>query len=426
MIVSANERQHNPAPPARSQAGEGQPCVEVLDNNKKRPHDPAPSVHTTDSKMHRVSPAAAEEPEIVSLSAERLDQYTDQQQQQQPQEQQQQRLQQQQQQQLQQEQEQQQWRRQEQHQLQGQHRHQQKQQQQQLPEQQVPHQQEQQQLQQQQQQQKDESENIGASHLRPPEQLASDTSDSGAPVGVPLPHLPRGISSMSKEPHTAPGLSDVPHLADRSDVSDSEVPRDVQLRYLRHGDTSWEAHTAKVALNVRLDGRIVPAVTGGARVSYSHVAVLDGFSDEAVRSELMAFLTEPALDHYTSAEPALEHGSIPSTAAPSLHAQQQLHTEPALDHSTVASALGAASQQHQQQQQARPTLECEKQPPPPTSAAADDVLPRDRWERQTADRADLPPTWGVKEHILRQLGSSHLAAVQVRPPVCGRCLCGRY
>lgn len=41
-------------------------------------------------------------------------------------------------------------------------------------------------------------------------------------------------------------------------------------------------------------------------------------------------------------------------------------------------------------------------------------LPADRWERRTTDMAGAAPTWGVKQHVLRELAEGRLPAMQVR------------
>lgn len=41
------------------------------------------------------------------------------------------------------------------------------------------------------------------------------------------------------------------------------------------------------------------------------------------------------------------------------------------------------------------------------------LLPAARWERRTTDMAGAAPTWGVRPHVLQQLASGQLPAMQV-------------
>jgi hypothetical protein len=63
--------------------------------------------------------------------------------------------------------------------------------------------------------------------------------------------------------------------------------------------SSWNVESIVVAMNVRLDGCIVPSsvsATVPARVSYSHVVVLDNFLDDNVRLPLLECLSEIHVD----------------------------------------------------------------------------------------------------------------------------------
>lgn len=145
--------------------------------------------------------------------------------------------------------------------------------------------------------------------------------------------------------------------ADAPAGSGAEVRRNqcpLPLRYLRGRDTGWQPRDTKPALNVRLDGRIVQSAAGGARISYSHVVVLDDFIDEATRAALLAFLTTPA-------DSEADSGAEAATAATA-----------AADGSERATAEGAPA------------------------AHEPAALPGDKWERRTADQAGLAATWGVK------------------------------
>lgn len=78
------------------------------------------------------------------------------------------------------------------------------------------------------------------------------------------------------------------------------------LRHLEVHRTCWDPASVRVAMNVRLDARLVPCRAGGPgqgtgagslRVDYGHMVVLDDFFGEAERAELLADLTAPAWDH---------------------------------------------------------------------------------------------------------------------------------
>lgn len=68
----------------------------------------------------------------------------------------------------------------------------------------------------------------------------------------------------------------------------------IQYRMLATRETSWDPEKdVRVNMNVRLDGCIVPDTGNiGARVSYSHVVVLDDFVDAACRLRLLNHLVE--------------------------------------------------------------------------------------------------------------------------------------
>ena len=218
----------------------------------------------------------------------------------------------------------------------------------------------------------------------------------------------------------------------------------LQLRYLAAGDTVWQPRDAAVSLNVRLDGCIVPSLQGSARVSYSHVVVLDGFTDEAVRSQLLAFLTEPAataepsaghagrVHHFDGSSPgrAAEHGvssggtALHQDAGAAEHAPESVLQQTSdRDKNVAAVSDGATGAAEAWQESATDTVACTETQTQHAQgnvaavaeARPEGMLPHSKWERQTADRADLPPTWGVKEHVLRQLGNGQIAAVQVTP-----------
>ncbi len=71
-----------------------------------------------------------------------------------------------------------------------------------------------------------------------------------------------------------------------------EVLGGLSWPWLATHDTDWSPERVSPTLNLRLDGRIVPsAAAGGARVSFSHLVVLDGLFGEPERQELAGFLT---------------------------------------------------------------------------------------------------------------------------------------
>ena len=73
---------------------------------------------------------------------------------------------------------------------------------------------------------------------------------------------------------------------------------EVSFKLLQKHQTAWQPGQTRVTANVRCDARIVPSASDkGARVSYSHVVVLDQFFDEPTRSGLLDLLTSPGWDH---------------------------------------------------------------------------------------------------------------------------------
>ena len=117
--------------------------------------------------------------------------------------------------------------------------------------------------------------------------------------------------------------------------------------------TPWDPAALRVSMNLRLDGCIVPSEREGARLSYSHLAVLDDFLDDATRRELRDFLVAPQ-----------EEGGV--------------DTDKDKD---TAQDSGAGA------------------------------VPVDRWERGTADMAGAAATWGIKPHVLAALAEGRPRAV---------------
>ena len=116
-----------------------------------------------------------------------------------------------------------------------------------------------------------------------------------------------------------------------------------QFNYLPHRPTSWDPQSLEIPLNIRLDGCIVPSshALEGARISYSHVVVLDGLVDDPLRKEIQKILLDGE-----------DEGINPSTH----------NTQGGVRH-----------------------------------------LPDEKWERKTADMAGGAPTWGLRPHILKTL-----------------------
>ena len=72
----------------------------------------------------------------------------------------------------------------------------------------------------------------------------------------------------------------------------AQEERQVKFQEIATHRTEWKPSDAKVTLNIRLDGCIVPSIgPAGARVSYSHVVVLDEFVDDISREELLLYLS---------------------------------------------------------------------------------------------------------------------------------------
>mmetsp|Transcript_2194 Transcript_2194/g.6499 ORF Transcript_2194/g.6499 Transcript_2194/m.6499 type:complete len:428 (-) Transcript_2194:172-1455(-) len=72
----------------------------------------------------------------------------------------------------------------------------------------------------------------------------------------------------------------------------------LRLRAVATHPTAWQPSSARLVLNVVMDAAIVEAPPPvGARVSYSHVVVLDDFIGEDERVELLEAVTAPGWDH---------------------------------------------------------------------------------------------------------------------------------
>jgi len=113
------------------------------------------------------------------------------------------------------------------------------------------------------------------------------------------------------------------------------------FKYLATHPTSWDPNSLEVPLNIRLDGCIVPSSSAaeGARISFSHVVVLDGLVDEDIRQEILKILV----------------GTNDDGGGDSNNDDGVRH------------------------------------------------LPSEKWERKTADMAGAAPTWGLRAHVLKYL-----------------------
>ena len=65
-----------------------------------------------------------------------------------------------------------------------------------------------------------------------------------------------------------------------------------EFKYIATHPTSWDPNSLEIPLNIRLDGCIVPSSSAaeGARISYSHVVVLDGLVDDDTRRAIQKIL----------------------------------------------------------------------------------------------------------------------------------------
>lgn len=74
------------------------------------------------------------------------------------------------------------------------------------------------------------------------------------------------------------------------------------FQQLKTHPTLWTPEDANVTLNITLDACIVPVESGGARVDFASLVVLDDFFGETERSSLLDFLTEPG-EYSTMVQP---------------------------------------------------------------------------------------------------------------------------
>ena len=178
------------------------------------------------------------------------------------------------------------------------------------------------------------------------------------------------LDVAGKTSPSATAGSGLPPTAPCMQLPPPEVTGGLPWRYLATRETDWDASNVTPTLNLRLDGRIVPSngAPSGARVSYSHLVVLDDFIGEPERAELMAFFRGPG----NSAEQQIAESTAVGEASGCRNA-----AAPAVS-KREASEL---SEQH---------------PVEPGAAGGTERAPGPRWERATADRAGLAATWGLK------------------------------
>uniref|UniRef100_A0A061RJK4 Prolyl 4-hydroxylase alpha subunit Fe(2+) 2OG dioxygenase domain-containing protein n=1 Tax=Tetraselmis sp. GSL018 TaxID=582737 RepID=A0A061RJK4_9CHLO len=81
---------------------------------------------------------------------------------------------------------------------------------------------------------------------------------------------------------------------DTNELAEDLTPHQLlRLRLIKRHCTAWDPSKISVALNVAMDATIVEGCSpDGARVSYSHVVVLDNFIGEAERAELFTAVTD--------------------------------------------------------------------------------------------------------------------------------------
>jgi hypothetical protein len=99
-----------------------------------------------------------------------------------------------------------------------------------------------------------------ASGCARPQPAADPATDSAANAQRPTGAAPGGAAL------TADGA--VPAAAADARPPPYQLPRGIKLPALRSCPTTWDPASVSVAVNARLDGRIVACASGGARVSY--------------------------------------------------------------------------------------------------------------------------------------------------------------
>lgn len=179
--------------------------------------------------------------------------------------------------------------------------------------------------------------------------------------------LPRPAEEIAVGTRSAFAVNPRPGLAASGQLPPPEVLGGLPWRLLETHETEWNPSDVAPTLNIRLDGRIVPtaAPPGSARVSFSHLVVLDDFIGEPERAALMSFMTG------LSAGPGSGEGG--DTGGSEAAAAAEEGGNGTADSSAAGGGGGAGE-------------------------ADTGVMrsPGPRWERATADRAGLAATWGLK------------------------------
>ena len=136
--------------------------------------------------------------------------------------------------------------------------------------------------------------------------------------------------------------------------------------------------------------------------------VIDDFIDEPTRQALLDFLlhgapsSTPGCAGNSSCQGSMQGGRAGAT-------QGGAAAVDAADAAPAGAAAAAAAGMPGLQQ-------------PGLQQIAGPELPPGRWERRTADMAGGAPTWGVKQHVLAELATGSLPAMQV----CARALCSLH
>ena len=163
----------------------------------------------------------------------------------------------------------------------------------------------------------------------------------------------------------------VPASAASGQLPPPEVLGGLSWRFIATHDTCWDPSEAMPTLNLRLDGRVVPSAfpnEGCARVSFSHVVVLDNFIGEPEREALMTFLTGSS-----------DNVSDPAGQGTSSQSHTGLETAGGGSGTPTMMGVRVEGQGH-------------------VDGGGEGITagPGPKWERATADRAGLAATWGLK------------------------------
>ena len=165
------------------------------------------------------------------------------------------------------------------------------------------------------------------------------------------------------------------------------APPSFEFTYLATHSTNWDPSSMEVFLNVTLDGCIVPSEAQGARISLSHLIVLDGLVDDITRRQLVEFLVGDKNNNKT-----MDASTVLNTAADADDVEGLVEEGDSLCEVEAAPKAGDKEQEEQK-------------------GVGVKELPSDRWERRTADMAGAAPTWGLKQHVLESLASGNPPAI---------------